>query len=249
MIMNHVLLAAHIGVAQFQSAMMSIAADKPTWGDNPALTKPFLPAVWETLVMTGVATLVTVIFGLPLGLLVVNTSRHGLTPNRIVHQILGVIVNVGRSFPFIILLIAIVPLTRFLVGTTLGWKAAMPSLIIGAIPFFARLVETNVLAVSRGKIEAAQMMGASNQRIYWGVQVREALPALIQSVTVLAITLIGYSAMAGAVGAGGLGKLAINYGYNQFMPDVMLCAVVAIIIIVQVIQMMGDMISRLVDHR
>ena len=146
-------------------------------------------------------------------------------------------------------MITIIPLTRFLVGNTLGWYAACVPLTIGAIPFFARLVESNVAAVEPGKIEAAQMMGASNLRIEWGVQVREALPRLVQSVTLLSVTLVGYSAMAGVLGAGGLGALAINYGYQGWQMDVLILTVVFFLIFVQVIQMCGDMISRLVDHR
>ena len=134
-------------------------------------------------------------------------------------------------------------------GTTLGWQATVVPLVILSVPFFARLVESNILAVDAGKIEAAQMMGASNRQIRWGVQVREAAPALVQSITTLAITLIGYSAIAGALGGGGLGQMAMNYGYNRFQDDVMIVTVLAIIVIVQIVQMFGDMISRLVDHR
>ena len=143
----------------------------------------------------------------------------------------------------------LLPLTRLIVGTTLGWQATVVPLVILSVPFFARLVESNILAVDAGKIEAAQMMGASNRQIRWGVQVREAAPALVQSITTLAITLIGYSAIAGALGGGGLGQMAMNYGYNRFQDDVMIVTVLAIIVIVQIVQMFGDMISRLVDHR
>ena len=245
------LAGAHTVVAQASCAadLLPAGPNDQMWGDNPALTQQFLPAVGETLLMVGFSTLFTVIIGLPLGLFVVQTSPSGLTPKRTVNQIAGTIINVGRSFPFIILIIAMLPLTRFLIGTTLGWQATIVPLTVGAVPFFARLVESNVSAIDPGKIEAAQMMGARNRNIRWGVQVREALPALVQSVTILAITLIGYSAMAGAIGGGGLGQMAINYGYNRFQTDVMIVTVVAIIIIVQAIQMLGDMISRLVDHR
>ncbi len=225
------------------------AKGDPTWLDNPALTQQFLPAIGETLAMTGFSTVFTVILGLPLGLFMVQTSESGLAPRRTFHQVVGTIINIMRSFPFIILIIAMLPITRFLVGTTLGWQATVVPLVVAAVPFFARLVESNVHAVDHGKIEAAQMMGADNRHIRWGVQTREALPGLVQSITTLAITLIGYSAMAGAVGGGGLGQMAINYGYNRFQSDVMIATVVAIVVIVQVIQWLGDMISRLVDHR
>lgn len=230
-------------------AHLPAGVNDPTWGDNPALTKQFFPALIDTLLMVGFATPFTVILGLPLGLLLVQTSKTGLTPNAAINRTVGLIVNVGRSFPFIILSIALIPLTRLIVQTSLGWKAAVVSLVVGSVPFFARLVESNILAVETGKIEAAQMMGASNGVIRWKVQVREALPALIQSITVLAITLVGYSAMAGAVGGGGLGQMAINYGYNRFQYDVMVVTVVTIVVLVQVIQMVGDMLSQLVDHR
>ena len=188
--------------------LLPLGKGDPTWGDNPALTQQFLPAIWETL-----------------------------------------IVNVGRSFPFLILIIVLLPVTRFVMRSAITWQGATFPLVIGAIPFFARLVETNLLSVENGKVEAALMAGASNRRIRWSILVREALPGIIQSVTVLAITLVGYSAMAGVVGAGGLGKMAIDYGYHRFQTDTMICSVVAIIIIVQLIQMIGDMLSRLVDHR
>ncbi len=221
----------------------------PMWLDNPVLTKFFWPALLETLAMVSVATVTTVILGTPLGLLLASSSSSGIKPRTTLHQVLGFIVNMVRSFPFVILMITIIPLTRFLVGNTLGWYAACVPLTIGAIPFFARLVESNVAAVEPGKIEAAQMMGASNLRIEWGVQVREALPRLVQSVTLLSVTLVGYSAMAGVLGAGGLGALAINYGYQGWQMDVLILTVVFFLIFVQVIQMCGDMISRLVDHR
>ncbi len=221
----------------------------PQWLDNPALTKQLGPAVLDTLYMVLSSGILTVLLGLPLGLLLVSSSPTGMTPRPTLNRVVGLIVNVVRSFPFIILIIAIQPFTRLVVGTTLGWKAVVVPLTIGAVPFFARLVETNIASISPGKIEAAQMMGASHLRIQWGVQVREAMPQIVQSITVLLITLVGYSAMAGAVGGGGLGQMAINYGYVRYQNDVMLVTVVLIILIVQIIQMAGDMISRLVDHR
>ncbi len=219
------------------------------WFSNPVIQKKFWTAVWETLGMVGVSTLFTVALGLPLGLLLASSAQEGIKPRRTLNQVVGAIVNVVRSFPFMILMIALIPLTRFIMGAALGWKAMVVPLVVGAVPFFARLIETNVSSIEPGKIEAAQMMGASNTQIEWGVQVRESLPGIVQSITLLFITLIGYSAMAGAIGGGGLGALAINYGYNQWMDDVMIMTVIAIIIIVQVVQMMGDMISRLVNHR
>ncbi|WP_370737664.1 methionine ABC transporter permease [Actinomyces minihominis] len=235
--------------ASLKLSVLVAAPGDPRWGDNPTIQQKFWPAVLETLMMVGSASALTVLFGLPLGLLLASSSRGGLKPRAALNQVVGVIVNIVRSFPFMILLIALLPLTRLIMGSAVGWKAAVVPLVVGAVPFFARLVETNVAAINPGTIEAAQMMGASNLRIQWGVQVREALPSLVQSVTVLFITLIGYSAMAGAIGAGGLGALAMNYGYNQWQDDVMILTVIAIVIIVQAVQMLGDMISRLVDHR
>ena len=159
------------------------------------------------------------------------------------------VVNIVRSLPFIIGIIMLIPVTKAIVGKSTGSLATVVPLVILSAPFFARLVETNLLAVDPGKVEAAQMMGASNRQIRWGVLIREAMPALVQSITTLAITLIGYSAMAGAVGGGGLGQMAINYGYNRWQDDVMISTVVAIIVIVQIIQLIGDILSRLVDHR
>ena len=197
--------------------------------------------------------LFSILLGLPIGLLLVATAPAGLLSGskvtRVLYAVLGFIVNVGRSLPFVILMISILPFTRLLVGTTLGWKAAVVPLTLAAAPFFARLVESNVQGVESGKLEAAKMAGASNWQIMMGVQVREALPALIQSVTVTLISLIGYGAMAGTLGTGGLGALAINYGYNQFMGDVMLIVVIDILLIVVIVQWLGDMLSRLVDHR
>lgn len=237
------------GAPRSFAAVLPAAPGGPRWGDNPVIQQKFWPAVAETLLMVGWAGVFTVALGVPLGLMLASSAKTGLKPRGALNQVVGVIVNVVRSFPFMILIITLIPVTRFVLGSALGWKATTLPLIVGAVPFFARLVETNINAVAPGKVEAAQMMGASNLRIEWAVQVREALPALIQSATVLLITLIGYSAMAGVVGGGGLGALAINYGYNQWQDDVMILTVIAIIVIVQVIQMAGDMISRLVDHR
>lgn len=225
------------------------SAEGQQWLSNPVLIKKFWPAVWETLAMVGASTLITVALGLPLGLLLASSAAGGIKPRRTLNQVVGAIVNVVRSFPFMILIIALIPFTRLIAGKAIGWQAMIVPLVVGAVPFFARLVETNVSSIDPGKIEAAQMMGASNTQIEWGVQVRESLPGLVRSTTLLFITLIGYSAMAGAVGGGGLGALALNYGYQQWMDDVMVVTVLAIIVIVQVAQMMGDMISRLVNHR
>lgn len=216
---------------------------------NRVITEQLPEATLETLYMTGLSSLATVLLGLPLGLALVATAPGGLRPARAVNAALAVVVNIGRSFPFIILMIAILPLTRLLTGTTYGWRSAVVPLALAAIPFFARLVETAVRDVSAGKVEAARMVGASRLAIVGGVLVREALPAIVGGITVTVITLVGYSAMAGALGAGGLGALAVNHGYNRFQTDVMVVTVVVIIVLVQLVQMLGDRVVRLVDHR
>lgn len=223
--------------------------DDPTWGDNPAITREMLPATLETLAMTAVSSFFTVLFGLPLGLFCVATDKGGLIPNPIVNKVTGFIVDLGRSLPFLLLAVFITPLTRLIVGTSIGWQAACVPLIVGATPFFARLVVSNILGVETGKIEAAKMMGASRTQIMWGVQVREALPELIQSITILIITIIGFSAITGAFGGGGIGTLAINYGHYRYQADTMLVSLVVIGIIVIVIQAIGDWFARRIDHR
>lgn len=231
------------------ATIAQLAADKPTWFDNPAITKRLWPATLETLYMTGLSSLITVALGLPLGLLLVATSARGVLANKAVNSVLGAIVNIGRSIPFIILMIALIPFTRLVMGSAIGWTSAVLPLAVAAIPFFARLVETSVLAVDPGKVEAATMMGATGRQVMFGVQVREALPGIVQGVTVLVITIVGYSAIAGVLGGGGLGTLAYNYGYQRYQSDTMIATVVVIVLIVQFVQMLGDMFSRLVDHR
>ncbi len=240
---------AYLAAATAAQVVVPTGKGDPTWLDNPALTDKFVPAIFETLMMTGLSTVFAVIIGTLLGLVLVQTGKGGLTPNKGIYQAVSFVVNIVRSLPFIIGIIMLIPVTKMLVGKSTGSLATVVPLVILSAPFFARLVETNLLAVDPGKIEAAQMMGASNRQIRWGVLIREAMPALIQSITTLAITLIGYSAMAGAVGGGGLGQMAINYGYNRWQDDVMISTVVAIIVIVQIIQLIGDILSRLVDHR
>lgn len=206
-------------------------------------------ATFETLGMVGWSTLITALLGLPLGLVLYATSVDGVLPRKVTYSVLSLIVNIGRSIPFIILMIAVIPFTRLVVGTTLGWQAAVVPLSLGAIPFYARLVEAAVRDVSGGKTEAAQMVGASRWRVSGPLMFREALPALISALTVTVIALVSYSAMAGAVGGGGLGALAIRYGYNRYQYDVMIITVIVIVIVVQLVQLLGDYITRRLDHR
>ncbi|MGO1591631.1 MAG: methionine ABC transporter permease [Ancrocorticia sp.] len=225
-----------------------LAADD-TWLNNPVVKGELWNATTETLLMTAWATVLAAIFGLIFGVVLTATRQDGILPNRPTNAILGFIVNVGRAIPFIILMVMMINITRMIIGQATGWRGAMIPLAISAIPYFARMVESNLTNVDRGKIEAAQMMGASRYRILTGVIVREAVPTLIQSLTILCITIIGYTAMAGAVGAGGLGALAINQGYYRTQMDVLLIIVVVIVVIVSIVQFVGDMLSRLVDHR
>lgn len=212
-----------------------------------------LPELWratqETLYMVGVATIFTTICGLPLGVLLVITDRRGILPAPALNSALAAIVNIGRSLPFIILLVAVIPLTRLIVGTSIGSTAAIVPLTLAAIPFFARVVETAIREVERGLIEAAQSMGATNWQIVIKVLIPEALPSLVLGLTITIIGLIGYSAMAGAVGGGGLGDLAIRYGYQRFQTDVMIATVVLLIVLVQGIQMLGDWAARRISRR
>lgn len=199
--------------------------------------------------MVGLSSLIAVVFGALLGVVLKATRRDGLLPAPAVNAGLGFIVNIGRSIPFVIIMFLLIPFSRFVTGTGSGWLGATIPLGIAAIPYFARMVESNLDGVEQGKVEAAQMMGASRGKILTGVLVRESMPALIQSTTILVITLVGYSAMAGLIGGGGLGFMAQSYGYNQSVWSVLIIIVVVIVVIVQIVQLIGDMLSRLVDHR
>ena len=203
-----------------------------------------LYALWETLYMVIVSTVLSGIFGSGIAILMIITCPSGLRPNAPLYRVLDVVVNLLRSFPFIILLIAIIPLTRIIVGTSIGSTASIVPLTIAATPFVARLMEGSLLEVDRGVVEAAKSFGASTWQIIWGVMIKEAMPSLVLNWAVVAITLLGYSAMAGVVGGGGLGDLAIKYGYNRFQTDVMIYSVAILIVVVQVIQCIGNYISE-----
>jgi D-methionine transport system permease protein len=216
---------------------------------NRVITERLPEATVETLQMVAVSSVLTVLIGLPLGLLLHATSPGGLTPQRTVSSVVGFVVNVGRSLPFVILMIAVIPFTRWVVGTSLGWQAAVVPLTLGAIPFFARLVESSLREVGPGKVEAARVMGSTRRKILGAVLVREALPALVSAATVTIVALISFSAMAGVIGGGGLGALAISYGYQRFDTAVMVACIVVLVVIVQVIQVAGDAVARRLDHR
>ncbi|MCQ4082717.1 ABC transporter permease [Streptomyces sp. RB6PN25] len=217
-----------------------------SWDDIQPL---LVQACQDTLFMVGWSALIAVLGGLPLGVLLVLTDRGGLVQNATVNKGIGVIVNIGRSVPFIILMVALIPFTRFVVGTSIGAEAAIVPLAVGAIPFFARLVETSVREVDGGLVEAVQAMGGSTWTVVRKVLLPESLPSLVSGLTTTVVALIGYSAMAGAVGAGGLGSLAVTYGYMRFDTGVMLITLAVLVAVVSAVQLIGDLAVRALAGR
>lgn len=206
-------------------------------------------SLWETTYMVAVSGIISAFFGIPLGIILVTTDKGHILENPFLNKVLGIIVNATRSTPFIILMVAIIPLTRLIVGTSIGTNAAIVPLCIAAIPFVARIVESALKEVDYGVIEAAQAMGASPLEIIRKVLIPEALPAIILGLTLTIISLIGYSAMAGAIGGGGLGDLAIRYGYQRFRADIMLITVIILIGQVQIVQSTGDYLARRLNKK
>lgn len=206
-------------------------------------------ATWETLYMTGLAGLATLVLGMVLGVLLFLTSKGQLWQNRAVYSLISVLVNVFRSIPFIILIVLLIPFTKSLIGTILGADAALPALIVGAAPFYARLVEIALREVDKGVIEAARSMGAKNRTLIFRVLLPESSPALVSGITVTLIALVSYTAMAGVIGAGGLGNLAYLEGFQRNHSDVTLVATLTILLIVFVIQFIGDTLTRTLDKR
>ena len=207
-------------------------------------TYELLIATWETIYMVFVSGLIAALIGIPLGIILATTDKNSLLENLTLHRILAGIVNATRSIPFIILLIAIIPFTRWVTGTSIGTTAAIVPLTIGAIPFIARLAEGSLNELPFGLIETGQAMGGSSWQIILNILVPEALPSIINGITVTLISLIAYSAMAGAVGGGGLGDLAIRYGYQRFDIQVMIVTIIILILLVQMIQYLGDSIAN-----
>lgn len=205
--------------------------------------------VIDTIYMTVASTVLSYVFGMVMGVLLVICRKDGIAPRPVLYACLDVVVNLTRSFPFLILMIAVIPVTRFIVGTTIGNNATIVPLVIAAAPFVARLIEASLLEVDGGVVEAAQSMGASTWQIITKVLLPEALPSLLNGSAVAAITILGYSAMSGAVGGGGLGKLAIMYGYNRYQTDVMFATIILLIIIVQLFQMIGNWATKRSDKR
>jgi len=203
----------------------------------------------DTLAMLGGSMVLTIALGLPLGVVLFLTGKGQMLENRLANGALSLLVNILRSVPFVILLIVMIPLTVALVGTSLGVAGAIPPLVVGAAPFFARLVETALREVDRGVIEASFAMGAKRRQVVLGALLPEALPGLVAAATVTAVALVSYTAMAGVVGAGGLGDLAIRFGYQRFQTDVMIVTVVLMLVLVQALQMVGDAVVRRVSHR
>lgn len=211
---------------------------------SPAITSLLLKSLAETLYMLSVSAVIAAVIGIPLGILLVVTEKGNILSCPVLNKPLAFIINMIRSIPFIILMVAIIPFTRMIAGTSIGTTAAIVPLTIAAIPYTARMVETSIREIDFGLIEAAESMGASPFQIIWKVLIPEALPAVIQNMTVVIVSLIGSSAMAGTIGGGGLGDLAIRYGYQRFQADVMVATILVLIVLVQLIQFVGNYFSR-----
>jgi D-methionine transport system permease protein len=216
---------------------------------SPEMIQLIASSTLDTLVMVGLSGLLGTLFGLPLGIFLATSRANELFAAPAANRILGLVVNATRSTPFIILVVAIVPLTRLIVGTSIGTRAAVVPLTIAAIPFIARVVEAAIREVDQGLVEAARAFGASPLQIVRKVLLPEALPALTLALTLTLVSLLGYSAMVGAVGGGGLGDLGIRYGYQRFMPEVMAAVVIVLIVLVQGVQTLGEVIARRLDKR
>ena len=204
---------------------------------------------WDTVVMTVLSTAFAYVIGIPLGVLLILTAPGGLHPHRVFNSVLGWLVNIGRSIPFIILIVFMIPMTRAIVGTSLGVAAAIVPLTVAAAPFVARMVEQSLAEIDGGLVEAAQSFGASTWQIIRKVFLVESLPSLIRGLSITFITLFGFVAMAGTVGAGGIGDIAIRYGYQRYQDDVMVVAIVLCIVVVQLAQSLANVIARKIDHR
>lgn len=209
----------------------------------------FAQGTVDTLVMTLASTLFAYLIGVPLGVLLVITAKDGLKPQRALNTVLGWIVNIGRSIPFIILMVAIMPFTKLVVGTKIGVRGAIVPLVVSAAPFIARMVETSLAEVDAGVVEAAQSMGASTFQIIWKVYLPEAKPSLVLGGAISIVTILGYTAIAGTVGAGGLGDIAVRYGHQRFITSVMWVTVVILIVMVQVVQSLFNWLSKKIDKR
>ena len=216
---------------------------------EPGMLSMLAEGTWQSIYMTVAIIAISYLIGIPLGVFLVMSDKNGIHPMASLNWIVGGIVNILRSVPFLILMITIQPFTRMIVGTTIGTKAAIVALVVSAAPFVARMVEQSLLEIDHGVIEAAQSMGASNMQIVTKVLLPESLPSLLNGVLVSATTILGYSAMAGFIGGGGLGDIAIRYGYNRYDSGTMLITVVLLVIMVQIIQSVGSRIAKRSDKR
>ncbi|WP_434624104.1 methionine ABC transporter permease [Azospirillum sp. B2RO_4] len=216
---------------------------------SPQIIDLLIKGLLDTLHMVAVSGAIGTLIGLPIGVLLAVTGRGELLQNFAFNKVMGAVVNMTRSTPFIILVVAIIPFTRLIAGTSIGTTAAIVPLTVAAAPFIARVVENAVREVDRGLVEAAQAMGATPFQIIRKVLLPEALPGIVAGLTLSAVSLVGYSAMVGAVGGGGLGDLGIRYGYQRFLPEVMLAVVIVLIVLVQIVQSTGDWIARRVNKR
>lgn len=216
---------------------------------SPTMFDLLLKSLAETLYMLSISAILAAIVGIPLGILLVVTEKNNILSCAMINKPLSFLINMVRSIPFIILMVAIIPFTRLVAGTSIGTTAAIVPLTLAAIPYTARLVETSIREIPSGLIEAAESMGASPVQIIRKVLISEALPSVIQNITVVIVTLIGSSAMAGTIGGGGLGDLAIRYGYQRFQADIMIATILVLIVIVQLIQWIGNLLSRNVNKK
>ncbi len=216
---------------------------------NSTMINMLIEGTVDTLYMTLISTLFGYVIGLPVGILLTMTDKDGIRPNAVIYRILDIIVNIMRSIPFLILLILVMPLTKLIVGKSYGSSATVVPLVIAAAPFIARMVESSLKEVDKGVIEAAQSMGAGNGTIVWKVLLPEARTSLLVGVTIVIGTVLGYSAMAGTVGGGGLGDIAIRYGYYRYQTDIMMVTIVILVALVQILQAVGMLISRKLDRR
>jgi len=215
---------------------------------NP-LIDLLLTGTTDTLIMVGVSAILAFLIGLPIALILVSTADFGIYPSKKINQSLGWVINITRSVPFLILMVALIPFTRWIVGTSYGVLAAIVPLTIAAIPFFARIAEVSLREVDQGLIEAAQAMGCNRKQILWHVLLPEALPGIVAGFTVTIVTMISSSAIAGAIGAGGLGDIAYRYGYQRFDMQVMLAVILVLIVLVMLVQTTGDNIAKQLDKR
>ncbi|QIO08645.1 methionine ABC transporter permease [Acinetobacter lanii] len=213
------------------------------------LIELLLTGTIDTLLMVGVSAFLALLLGLPMAVILVNTSEHGIYPSKSINQVLGWVVNITRSIPFLILMVALIPLTRLIVGTSYGVWAAVVPLTLAATPFFARIAEVSLREVDHGLIEAAQAIGCNRKQIIWHVLLPEALPGIVAGFTVTIVTMINSSAIAGAIGAGGLGDIAYRYGYQRFDMQIMLAVIFVLVVLVMLIQATGDLLANQLDKR